>query len=222
MLEKMKEEVIRIALKAQREGMCKNKAGNFSSRDKETGYIVITPSGIDREVLTVEDMIVIDMNAHVIEYKKGLRPSSEVLMHIAVYKARPDVWHIAHTHSRYATVFAVLNKPIPPIVNEMVALNNKSFWIPVSPYGRAGTTQLADNVAATVKEADSILMATHGSLAVDSGSLENAYLKTCYIEELAEVYHHTLTASGGQEPPILPVSELAAVSYPAEITFPEE
>ena len=222
MLENLKEEVIRIGRIAQREGMCKHKAGNFSSRDKETGYIVITPSAVDREVLTPDDMVVIDTNARIIEYKKGLKPSSEVLMHIEVYKARPDVWHIAHTHSRYATVFAVLNRPIPPIVNEMLALNNKDYTIPVAKYGRAGTMDLALNVAEAMKECDSILMATHGSIACDAVSLEEAYLKTCYIEELAEVYHHALTANGGKEPPVLPIEEIQAVSYPAQIIFPEE
>lgn len=221
MLEVLKEEVIRIGRIAQREGMCKHKAGNFSSRDKETGFIVVTPSGVDREALTVDDMIVIDTNAHVIEYKKGLRPSSEVLMHIEVYKARPDLWHIAHTHSRYATVFAVLQKSIPAIVNEMLALNNKNYMIPVAKYGRAGSMELALNVAEAMKENDSILMAAHGAIAGDGASLEDAYLKTCYIEELAEVYHHAITANGGKEPPILPFEEMHAVAYPSQITFPD-
>ena len=222
MLEELKKEVIRIGRIAQREGMCKHKAGNFSSRDKETGYIVITPSGVDREELQPEDMIVIDTNARVIEYKKGRKPSSEVLMHIEVYKTRPDVFHIAHTHSRYATVFAVLNKPIPPIVNEMLALNNRNFTIPVAKYGRAGTMELAVNVAEAMKECDSVLMATHGAIAADAHSLEEAYLKTCYIEELAEVYHHALTAGGGKEPPVLPFEEMQAVAYPEQIIFPDE
>ena len=219
MLETLKNEVIRIGRLAQKEGMCKHRAGNFSSRDSETGYIVITPSGIDREVLTVDDMIVIDMDAHVIEYKKGLRPSSEVLMHIEIYKNRPDVRHIVHTHSKYATVFAVLRKPIPAIVNEMLLLNNKHFTIPVAEYGRSGSMELAVNVAAAMKENDSVLMAAHGAIACDAGSLEEAYLKTCYIEELAEVYHHAITAGGGKEPPVLPDEEMRFVAYPSKITF---
>ena len=222
MLENLKREVIRIGKQAQREGMCKHKAGNFSSIDRETGCIVVTPSGGDREELTVDDMVVIDMNAHVIEYRKGLRPSSEVLMHIEIYKARPDVRHIAHTHSRYATVFAVLGKPIPAIVNEMVLLNNKNYEIPVAKYGRAGTMELAVNVAEAMKECDCVLMAAHGAIACDADSLENAYLKTCFMEELAEVYHHALTANGGKEPPVLPFEEMCSVSYPSQITFPEE
>ena len=222
MLESLKEEVIRIGRIAQREGMCKHKAGNFSSRDPRTGYLVITPSGIDREELTPEDMVVMDMDARVLEVKKGLRPSSEVLVHIEVYKARPDLFHLAHTHSRYATAFAVLNRPIPAIVNEMMALNNQTYTIPVAKYGRTGSEELAVNVARAMERCDSVLMTAHGSIAGDALSLENAYLKTCYIEELAEVYHHALTANGGKEPPVLPLEEMRAAVYPPQIIFPEE
>jgi len=187
MLEKIKSEVIRIGRKAQREGLCKHKAGNFSIRDKETGLIVITPSGVDREALREDDMIVIDSNAHVVEHITGLKPSSEVLMHIAIYRARLDLMSIVHTHSKYATVFAALNKPIPPFVNEMMALGNKSMYIPVAAYGRTATPALAENVAAAMKDSDSVLMRAHGAVAGDAQSIDNAYLKACYIEEMAEV-----------------------------------
>ncbi len=80
--------------------MCKHKSGNFSARDKETGYVVITPTSVDREVLTPRDMIVMDMEANVIENLSGLKPTSESLMHLMIYKTRPDANAIAHTHSR--------------------------------------------------------------------------------------------------------------------------
>ena len=76
MLEKLKEDVIRIGRQAQRDGLCKHKAGNFSICDRNTGYVVITPSGVDREELTVEDMIVMDLDARVITCKSGLKPRS--------------------------------------------------------------------------------------------------------------------------------------------------
>ena len=217
MLENIKTDVIRIGRQAQREGLCKHKAGNFSMIDRKSGYLVITPSGVDREVLSIEDMIVMDLNANVIEHKEGLRPSSEVLMHIAIYKARPDLISIVHTHSKYATVFAALNRPIPPFVNEMMALNNADQHIRVAPYGRTATPALAENVAATMKNADCILMQAHGAVAADARSIDNAYLKACYIEEMAEVYHHILTVTGGEEPPLLPMEEFEQWAYPKEI-----
>ena len=219
MLEKIKEDVIRIGKAAQRDGLCKHKAGNFSVLDRESGFLVITPSGVDRELLTPDDMIVMDLDANVTECRPGLRPSSEVLMHIAIYKARPDLMSVVHTHSKYATVFAVLGRPIPPFVNEMMALNNRDQHIRVAEYGRAATPALAENVAAAMKDADCILMRAHGAVAADSESIDNAYLKACYIEEMAEVYHHILSITGGKEPPVLPMEEFEKWAYPKEIHF---
>ena len=217
MLEELKMQVIRTARQAQRDGLCKHKSGNFSSRDHETGYVVITPSGIDRELLSPEDMVVIDLDANVIECKPGLRPSSETLMHLKIYGQRPEVTSICHTHSMYATVFAVLNKPIPALVYEMMVMNCSKGRIPVAPYGRPGTTALADSVTEACLEADTFLLQGHGAVACDTGSIENAYLKACYIEEFAELYQHALTINGGQEPPAFPAEELQSWAYPKEI-----
>ncbi len=220
MLEQLKNEVIRIGRMAQAEGLCKHKSGNFSILDRESGLVVVSPSGVDRDLLKTDDIIVIDMNAAVQENLTGLRPSSEVLMHLAIYKERPDVCSIVHTHSKYATSFSVLNKPIPAIVYEIMALNNSEQVIPVAPYGRPGTADLAQNVAMTMKHADAVLMQAHGAVAADETDIDGAYLKACYVEELAEMYHHILSACGGAEPPVLPASEVRKWAYPSEITFP--
>ncbi len=108
MLESLKKDVVQIAKRAQKDGLCKHLSGNFSARDKETGYVVITPTQVDRELLTARDMVVLDLDANVVENLSGLRPTSESLMHLQIYKTRPDVNAIAHTHSMYATTFAVL------------------------------------------------------------------------------------------------------------------
>ena len=219
MLEELKLRVMNVAKQAQHEGLCKHKSGNFSARDDETGYVVITPTSVDRDALVVPDMIVMDLDANVIENQTGLRPTSESLMHLKIYKTRPDVKAIAHTHSMYATVCAVLNKPIPALVYEIATLNCSKARIPVAPYGRPGTPALAESVVAPCQEADVFLLQGHGAVAVDETSIEEAYLKVCYIEELAELYHHALTA-GGREPDSFPVEELQSWEYPKEIKFP--
>ena len=220
MLEDLKLRVMNTAKQAQRDGMCKHKSGNFSARDAETGYVVITPTSVDRENLVVPDMIVMDLDANVIENQTGLRPTSESLMHLEIYKTRPDVMAIAHTHSMYATVFAVLNKPMPAVVYEIANLNCSKARIPVAPYGRPGTPALAESVVEPCQEADVFLLQGHGAVAVDETCIEEAYLKVCYIEELSELYHHALTANGGQEPDSFPVEELQSWEYPKEIKFP--
>lgn len=220
MLENLKLRVMNVAKQAQREGMCKHKSGNFSARDEETGLVVITPTSVDREDLVVPDMVVMDLDANVVENQTGLRPTSESLMHLKIYQTRPDVRAIAHTHSQFATTFAVLGKPIPAVVYEIANLNCSKARIPVAPYGRPGTPALADSVVDSVKEADVLLLQGHGSVAVDEDNIDEAYLKVCYIEELAELYYHALTANGGQEPKSFPVEELQKWEYPKEIKFP--
>lgn len=216
MLEELKQQVVKYALSADRSGLCKHRAGNFSARDPESGYVCITPTGVDREELSYHDICVLDLEANVIEAETGLRPTSESLMHLAAYKARPDINAIAHTHSRYATSFAVLKKEIPAIVYEVAGLGCKKGYIPLAPYGRPGTPELAQSVVEPLQIADVALMESHGVIAVDK-VLKEALLKAHYVEELAEIYYRTLILNGGKEPHTVPLEELQQWEYPKEI-----
>ncbi|MFT3877312.1 MAG: class II aldolase/adducin family protein [Propioniciclava sp.] len=220
MLETLKKDVCVIAKRAQHDGLCKHKSGNFSARDPETGLIAVTPTGLDRDEMSPRDIVVMDLDANVLENESGLRPTSEVLMHIALYTSRPEIRAIAHTHSPYATAFAVLNKPIPAIVYEVANLGLTKARVPVAPYARPGTPGLAVSVSQAAAEADCILLEKHGAVAVDSRDIYEAFLKAAYIEELAELYHHSLTANAGAEPDSFPQEELQRWAYPAEIKFP--
>lgn len=219
MLETLKKDVCQIAKRAQKDGLCKHKSGNFSARDLESGYVVITPTSVDRELLTPRDMIVMDLDATVVENLSGLKPTSESLMHLMIYRQRPEATAIAHTHSAYATTFALLNKPIPAIVYEVANLGLTKGRVPVAPYGRPGTTDLADSVIESCKEADCFLLEKHGAVALDNRDIYEAFLKAAYIEELAELYHHALTANNGQEPPAFAQEELQKWEYPSQIKF---
>ena len=216
MLEDIKKKVVEIAKQADKAGLCKHKSGNFSIRDKKTGYIVITPSGVDREVLTYKDACVMDLDANVIEAETNLKPSSEVLVHIQAYKSRPDVNAVVHTHSRFATAFAVIGKEIPPIVYEAA---NYGKYVLVAHYGRPGTKQLAESIIEPLKKTDACLMEQHGVLVVDENTLDNALLKAFYVEDVAEIYYRALNINGGKEPPVLPPEELEKWEYPSEIKF---
>ena len=219
MLETLKKDVCQIAKRAQKDGLCKHKSGNFSARDLESGYVVITPTSVDRELLTPRDMIVMDLDATVVENLSGLKPTSESLMHLMIYRQRPEATAIAHTHSAYATTFALLNKPIPAIVYEVANLGLTKGRVPVAPYGRPGTTDLADSVIESCKEADCFLLEKHGAVALDNRDIYEAFLKAAYIEELAELYHHARTANNCQEPPAFAQEELQKWEYPSQIKF---
>lgn len=214
MLEKIKDEVLKVALEAQRIGLCKHKSGNFSIRDKETGYVCITPSGVDRECLKISDISVLDQDLKLIE---GLKPSSEALMHIEVYKACPDAFGIAHTHSKMGTSFAVLNKPIPAVIYEIAGFRLADGKIPVAPYGRPGTIDLAKRVAETAVSSDMLLMEKHGVIALGP-TLQDAFLSAQYIEEVAEIYFNTLVINQGKEPEVFTKQELESWKYPEVFT----
>ena len=122
MLDILKEQVVAVAKEAERLGMCRHKSGNFSIYDPETGYVVITPSGVARDVLGPEHVCVMDLSGKVIERAAEVKPSSEAMMHLYIYKERKDIRAIVHTHARYSTAFSIMNKPIMPIVYECAYL----------------------------------------------------------------------------------------------------
>lgn len=215
MLEKEKREVLRFAQEAERSGLCRHRSGNFSVINRAHGLIAITPTGRDRAELLPEDIVILDMAGNTFEALTGMKPTSEAMMHLAVYRARPDVGAICHTHSKNATAFAVMRKPIPAIVYELFVLGCKNGVIPVTPYARPGTKELAESVVGPLQDSDVALMAAHGVIAV-AENLKEALLKASYVEELAEIYYKTLTVLG-HEPETIPAEELAKWSYPKEI-----
>ena len=161
---------------------------------------------MDRELLTPRDMIVMDLEANVIENLSGLKPTSESLMHITIYKTRKDANAIAHTHSMYATTFALLNKPIPAIVYEVANMGLTKGRVPVAPYGRPGTMELANSVVDACMEAESFLMESHGAVAFDS----------------QDIYYNAVTVLQGKEPKSFAQEELQKWEYPKEIKFPKQ
>ena len=103
MLEQMKQSVYEANRLLKESGLVVLTWGNVSQIDRETGYIVIKPSGVDYSTMTAEDMVVVDLEGKVVEGK--LKPSSDLPTHVELYKAFPDVGGITHTHSRWATIF---------------------------------------------------------------------------------------------------------------------
>ena len=214
MLEEIKKQVIVTAQKAQREGLCKHKSGNVSVYDPDSGYFCITPSGVDREKLTVQDICVLDLDLNKLE---GGKPSSESMMHAACYRVRDDIRAVVHTHSRMATAFAVCNKPVPATVFEMFVFRTEDACIPVAPYERPGTRELAEQVAGVIAGNDMALMERHGAIAVGK-SAEEALLAAHYIEEFSELYYYTLQIGNGAEPPVFSQEELNQWRYPDKLT----
>ena len=113
MLEELKEKVYLANRLLKDSGLVVLTWGNVSQIDRESGYVVIKPSGVAYDAMSAEDMVVVDLNGHVVEGK--LKPSSDLPTHIELYKAFPEICGITHTHSRWATIFSQAGVSIPAL-----------------------------------------------------------------------------------------------------------
>jgi len=124
--------------------------------------MAITPMGRSYDLLQAEDVVVVDHEMEAVEGE--LAPSSESLLHVAVYSRRPDVGAVVHTHAVYSSVAAVASLEIPPIIDEMVVAVGGP--VHVSEYAFPGTPELADNVCAALGERNAALIGNHGAVGV--------------------------------------------------------
>ena len=111
MLEQLKEKVFQANLELPKRNLVTYTWGNVSGIDRDKSLVVIKPSGVDYEVMTVEDMVVVDLYGKVVEGKR--KPSSDTPTHLELYRAFLKVGGIVHTHSRWATIFAQAGRAIP-------------------------------------------------------------------------------------------------------------
>ena len=111
MLEKLKEEVYKANMDLPKYGLVTFTWGNVSGIDRESGLFVIKPSGVDYDLLTPDDMVVVDLNGNKVEGKYN--PSSDTATHVELYKAFPNIGGVVHTHSSWATSWAQAGRDIP-------------------------------------------------------------------------------------------------------------
>jgi L-fuculose-phosphate aldolase len=207
--QELREEVARVAKALIRTGLVTGTSGNVSARTPE-GNVLVTPSGVDYEVLGPEDVVLVDLDTNVLE--GTLVPSTETPMHTGIYKARQDVDAVVHTHSRFATTLACLGWEIPP-VHYMLTTLGPDGRIPLAPYTLYGTEELADHAANALGGSHyACLLRTHGTIAVGE-SADKAFSRTVVMEEMAEVYYRARLAG---EPILLTPEEVAEVA--AKIT----
>src|SRR5215218_5926452 len=159
LLAELRAQVVEAGLEALRRGIVHGTAGNFSIRDRETGFIAISPSGIPYPQTTAEDVVVVDDDAHVID---GIRkPSSETPMHTMILKAHPLVRAIVHTHSHYSTVVGTIRDYLPPILTEVCCVVGER--VPVARYGLTALPDIGWSVLEAMDgDSRAVLMRNHG------------------------------------------------------------
>ena len=166
-------------------------SGNLSIFDREQNLMYITPTSYPYERLLPEDIVVVDQEGNIVEGPH--KPSSEWRLHMELYKAKPEVNAVVHTHSPYATAFAVNNRGIPIILIEMVGYLGGD--IPLAKFALPGTVEVGLEAVKCMEGKTSCLLANHGALAVGA-DLWQAYTRAVYVEDAAHIYSLAI-ANGG-------------------------
>lgn len=179
----IKQQICDIGKRIYDRRMVASNDGNISVKLSDNEFLC-TPTGVSKGFMTPEFICKVDKNGNVIEANEGFKPSSEIKMHMRVYKERPDVKSVVHAHPIYATSFAIAGIPLtPPIMPEaIIALGE----VPIAEYGTPSTEEIPDAVSKYLQHYDAVLLANHGALSF-SDSLLNAYHKMESLEFYAEL-----------------------------------
>jgi L-ribulose-5-phosphate 4-epimerase len=176
-LEHLKEELYHLHLELPKNELVKWTGGNVSARDPETGLVVIKPSGVRYEVLRPEDHVVVNLDGEVVE--GDLKPSSDTESHLYIYRQRPDVNGVVHTHSPYATAFAAVGKPIPCCLTAIA--DEFGGPIPCAGFALIGSEAIGRQVVEHIGSSKVVLLKQHGVFTI--GETATAAVKAAVMVE---------------------------------------
>lgn len=176
------DQIIEIGRRMWQQGMIASNDGNISCRVGDNRFL-ITASGVSKGFMREEDLIIIDDGGQAVQGKG--RPSSELKMHLFIYRHRPDIKAICHAHPPYATAFAVAEIPLDDCVLPEVILTIGS--IPLIPYGTTGTEEIYRRLGEYLPDRQAFLLARHGAVTLGTDLMESYYRM-----ETLEHYAHIL------------------------------
>lgn len=203
LMEKERHELVKYGRKLVETGLTKGTGGNLSIFDRNTGYVAITPSGIDFFEIRPEDIVIMDLDGNTVE--GHCTPSSEWAMHLMPYRTRDDIDAVIHAHTMYATVLACLRWELPA-THYMIAVAGPT--VRVAEYATYGTKELAENASKAMEDRKAVLLANHGILA-GANDLLNAFNIVEEIEYCSQIY---INAKSIGEPVVLPAEEMSLMA----------
>jgi L-ribulose-5-phosphate 4-epimerase len=181
MLEALREELCELHMELPKNDLVKWTGGNVSVRDQESGFVMIKPSGVRYEDMKPEHMVIVNLEGDIIE--GDLKYSSDTLSHLYIYRHRPDVNGVVHTHSPYATAFAAVNKPIPVVLTAM----GDEFGgpIPVGGFALIGGEDIGKIVVESIGDSPAVLLKNHGVFTIGP-TAEKAVKAAVMTEDVAK------------------------------------
>ncbi len=204
LLEGLRQELIFYGRQMLQSGLTLHTGGNISARDKRRGLIAIKPSGIPYDSINPPDIPIIDAEGKKVEGK--LNPSSEWPMHTLIYRQKPGVMAIVHTHSPYATACSAAVLEIPLLYHELAIYSSEPIHI--APFEIPGSLQLGVGALKYLESSNIVLLQSHGPLAVGA-SLWHAFAAACAVEQAARIL--CITLSVGKTPTLIPPEGLTAL-----------
>ncbi len=203
----IKKQICDIGKRIYGRGMVAANDGNISVKISDNEFLC-TPTGVSKGFMTPEFICKVDAEGKVLQANKGFRPSSEIKMHMRVYKKRPDVTSVVHAHPSYATAFAIAGIPLSqPIMPEaVIALG----CVPIAPYGTPSTNEIPDAVEPYLEHFDAVLLESHGALTWGQ-DLQTAYYKMESVEFYAELLYKARQLGGPKEFDEATVQKLYAI-----------
>ena len=179
----IRKKLLEVTKQSYREALIAGTSGNISYYDHASGEMFITPGSLPYETMTEEDLVRMTLDGEVLEGER--KPSSEWRLHAEVYRQKPEISSVIHTHSPYATSFAVNNQSIPVILIEMVPFLGGE--VEVADFAIPGTVEVGVEAVKKLNGRNACLMANHGVLAVGE-NLDQAHIRAVYTEDAAKIY----------------------------------
>jgi|SRR5690349_19534686 len=195
-------DVFHHARKMWEAGLVVGSSGNVSCRIDEA-RIAITPTSVPYDVLTVEEIVIVEIESGA-AIESIRQPSYELPLHLIVYRSHADVGGVVHTHAPFVTTLSVLRRPLPPLLDEMVV--SLGGTIEVADYAFTGTDAVGINVLRMLGDKPGVILANHGNVCIGR-DLAHALHVAIAMEAGARVYVQALQIG---EPVLLPEQSVAA------------
>ncbi len=177
-----KREIIEGGLRLLREGLVARTWGNISIRVDDT-YMVITPSGRPYDTLTESDIVLV--NYHTSRHEGDIKPSSEKDLHCEIYRTRPGIHAVIHTHQMNASTVASARREVPPILDDMAQIIGPS--VRVAPYALPSTRKITKKTVKALRGRNAAVMANHGAVCVGR-DLEEAFVVCQVLEKACKAF----------------------------------
>jgi L-fuculose-phosphate aldolase len=189
----VKQLVLDTAKEMYRKGLVEGTSGNVSARMPD-GSVCVTPSSVPYESMSLDDLVVVDLDANVVEGHRS--PTSEKDLHLACYRAFDEVGGVIHSHPIYGSMFAAARQPVPAAIEEFVVFVGGD--VPVCDYTLTGTADLGKEAVRNLEQTSAALLASHGMISIGPTPTEALHV-ALVVERTAQIVHGARLL-GGEHP----------------------